>query len=122
MKTEKERLDDDEDELVSTETVAYLCNITTRHLNRLSEQGIIPRRDRGLWHLSEASTAYIVYLHRKLGWGAREGVLSGADEGVREGVRVGRNNHGPPPNVQAELDRAAAAREKRLALAKAKAG
>lgn len=54
-----------DDIITDVKTIAYVLNMTTRRVQQMAKQSLIPRMQRGKYNLAECTRAYISYLEEK---------------------------------------------------------
>lgn len=70
--------------LYPTETIANICNISSRRVEQLAKKRIIPKAGRGVYDLGQAVSAYIRYLQGLCQGSLRESEPSDLDRRFQE--------------------------------------
>lgn len=89
--------------LYPTETIAGICNISSRRVEQLTKKRIIPKAGRGVYDLGQAVSAYIRYLQGLCQGSLRESEPSDLDRRFQEARVLERESKARQAKYRADM-------------------
>lgn len=89
--------------LYPTETIANICNISSRRVEQLAKKRIIPKAGRGVYDLGQAVSAYIRYLQGLCQGSLRESEPSDLDRRFQEARVLERESKARQAKYRADM-------------------